>query len=184
MLCIILTTVSFFNRHNSLCIRLRPQLPSQRNDLVTTRHWHTYLVIVWNMFTNTGNKRISAKGESKRVSVYIWFVSVSRTSNGNGRLSPFLQRYDWLVGNYNHTATKIPAKQIMNTNNNIRIKKNKHQYFRKNTCFCFELLQEEILPVQRWGEPDPCLSVFWAEGWQHVGDWGSFRLYIRVCGDI
>lgn len=37
-------------------------------------------------------------------------------------MSPFLQRYDWLVGNYNHTATKIPAKQIMNTNNDIRVK--------------------------------------------------------------
>lgn len=65
--------------------------------------------------------------ENQSVSaMYIWFVSVSRTSNRNGRLSPFLQRYDWLVGNYNHTATKISAKQIMNTNNDIRVKKKKN----------------------------------------------------------
>lgn len=69
--------------------------------------------------------------------MYIWFVSVSRTSNGNGRLSPFLQGYDWLVGNYNHTATKISAKQIMNTNNDIRVKKKKTSILQKKYMLLF-----------------------------------------------
>lgn len=75
------------------------------------------------MFTNTGNKsRISTESVSA-CTFDLFQFHVHQTETVVCCLSLFLQRYDWLVGSYNHTATKIPAKQIMNTNNDIRVKK-------------------------------------------------------------